>query len=147
MHSNPPEPAAPPHNTIDDVTRLLRGRPMSPAQVLAVALCTVINMMDGFDILAIAFTAPAIAREWLLSPTQLGLLFSSGLAGMTVGALALSPLADHWGRRRTVLLSLILITLGMLGSALSPALEPLIAARALTGIGVGAMMPDRKSVV
>lgn len=147
MHSTPPERAAPPHNTIDDVTRLLRGRPMSPAQVLAIALCTVINMMDGFDILAAAFTAPGIAREWLLSPTQLGLLFSSGLAGMTLGALALSPLADHWGRRRTVLLSLILITLGMIGSALSPALEPLIAARALTGVGVGAMMPTINTVV
>lgn len=147
MLAIPPDRAAPHSDTIDDVSRLLRSRPMSRAQVVAVALCTVINMMDGFDILATAFTAPSIAREWLLSPTQLGLLFSSGLAGMTLGALVLSPLADHWGRRRTVLLALVLTTLGMFGSALTPALEPLIAARALTGAGVGAMMPTINTVV
>lgn len=147
MLSTPPDRAAPHSDTIDDVAGLLRSRPMSRAQVIAVVLCTVINMMDGFDILAAAFTAPGIARDWLLSPTQLGLLFSSGLAGMTVGALALSPLADHWGRRRTVLLSLVVITLGMLGSALAPALEPLIVARAITGAGVGAMMPTINTVV
>jgi benzoate transport len=130
-----------------DVVTLLRHRPMSAVQVLAVALCTVINGVDGFDILAAAFTAPQIAREWSLQPTQLGLLFSSGLAGMTLGALALSPIADFWGRRRTVLLSLVLITTGMLGSAAAANVELLMAARVLTGIGVGAMMPTINTVV
>lgn len=130
-----------------DVAALLRTRPMSAAQILAVALCTVINAVDGFDILAAAFTAHGIASEWALRPTQLGLLFSSGLAGMTVGALALSPLADHWGRRRTVLLSLVMITVGMLGSAVAPNLDMLMAARVLTGAGVGAIMPTINTVV
>lgn len=120
---------------------------MSTAQVLAVALCTAINAVDGFDILAVAFTAPGIAREWAARPTELGLLFSSGLAGMTVGALALSPIADYWGRRRTVLLSLVMITAGMLGSAAAANVELLMAARALTGVGVGAMMPTINTVV
>lgn len=143
----PPAPAAARQVGASDVAGLLRSRPMSSLQVFAVALCTVINAVDGFDILAIAFTAPGIARDWGLHPTQLGLLFSAGLAGMTLGALALSPLADYWGRRRTVLLSLTLITVGMLGSAVAPGLGWLIAARAITGAGVGAMMPTINTVV
>lgn len=130
-----------------DVRIQLRERPMSRAQITAVALCTIINMVDGFDILAIAFTAPGIAAEWGLDSRQLGLLFSSGLAGMTIGALALSPLADRSGRRRAVLLSLVLVTAGMMWSAGAASLGALMAARLLTGIGVGAMMPTINTVV
>lgn len=147
MPSIPHDPAAARQDGASDISRLLRSRPMSSLQVFAVALCTVINAVDGFDILAVAFTAPGIARDWRLHPTQLGLLFSAGLAGMTLGALALSPLADYWGRRRTVLLSLTLVTVGMLGSAVAPGLGWLIAARAITGAGVGAMMPTINTVV
>jgi hypothetical protein len=66
---------------------------MSPAQIGAIALCIVINMMDGFEIFVPSFTAPQIGRAWQLSPSQLGMVFSSGLIGMILGALALAPLA------------------------------------------------------
>lgn len=120
---------------------------MKNAQVVAVALCTIINTMDGFDILAAAVTAPAIAGEWGLSPQELGLLLSSGLAGMTLGALGVSPIADRWGRRRTVLLSLVLVALGMFGSAAAPGPALLMTSRLVTGAGVGTMMPTINTVV
>src|ERR1700704_4322669 len=106
----------------DDPRVQLRHGPMSLAQSLAAGLCVVINMMDGFDILAAGLTGPAVARDWSLRPTELGLLFSSGLAGMVIGALVLAPLADRLGRRRTVLLCLSLVTVGMAASAASPGL-------------------------
>ena len=65
---------------------------MSFFQVRAVAICLVINAIDGFDILVIAFLAPEIADQWRLSPDTLGILLSAGLAGMTAGSLFLSPL-------------------------------------------------------
>lgn len=120
---------------------------MTRVQVLAITVCTVINMVDGFDILASAFTAFAIGREWTLHATDFGVLFSSGLAGMTVGALLLSPLADFWGRRKTVLLCITITSGGMLLSALAPTFWSLVAARAATGIGVGAMMATINTIV
>src|SRR5512142_240758 len=87
-----------------DVRESVRQGAMSPFQIAGVTICMAINMLDGFDVLAIAFTGPLIAKQWALSATQLGLLFSAGLAGMTVGSLLLSPLADIFGRRRLVLL-------------------------------------------
>jgi benzoate transport len=130
-----------------DVRMLLHQRPMARAQIAVVALCVVINMMDGFEILAPALTAAQISRQWMLGPAQLGRLFSSGLAGMALGALALSPLADFWGRRRTVLLCLVIITTGMLWSAATPSLWHLMTARAVTGIGVGAMLAANNTIV
>ena len=130
-----------------DPRAALRHRPMSRAQVLAVALCVVINMADGFDILASAFTGPGVARDWALSPTALGVYFSASLAGMVLGALALSPAADLWGRRRTVLVCLLLVAAGMLGSAAAPSLAVLVGARVVTGVGVAAAMATINTVV
>jgi MFS family permease len=111
-----------------------------------VGLCTVINMIDGFDVLAASFTAPQISREWSLGARATGILLSSSLAGMTLGALFLSALADRWGRKRSVLAFLTLITFGMATAAVSRNLGFLIAARLVTGLGVGAMLPSINTV-
>lgn len=115
---------------------------MTPFQMTVVALCLVINTIDGLDILVIAFTAPSIAAEWGLGPEALGVVFSSGLAGMVLGSLFLAPMADRIGRRPMIMACLVLITIGMLATAATTTLAQLIAARLLTGLGVGAMLPS-----
>ncbi|GHH30795.1 MFS transporter [Lentzea cavernae] len=112
---------------------------MSRAQVQAVALCLVMNVVDGFDLLVTSFVGPAITREWGLSPSSVGVLLSGGLAGMAVGALFLAPLADRVGRRRITLASLALASLGMLAAAFTQDLGQLLAARVITGVAVGTM--------
>lgn len=62
-------------------------------QATVLALCSTINALDGFDILAISFTAADIGGEWSLAPDELGMLFSGGLIGMMIGAFAIAPLA------------------------------------------------------
>ena len=42
----------------------IESRPMTGFQISAVTICLVINMLDGFDVLAMAFTAPGIAEQW-----------------------------------------------------------------------------------
>ena len=59
-------------NTIDE-------SPMSAFQTMAVTACVVLNMLDGFDVLAVAFAAPHLAAEWKLSGKEIGLLLSAGL--------------------------------------------------------------------
>lgn len=43
---------------------------MARAEKAGVAVCGLINMMDGFDVLASSFTAPAVAYAWRLSPDE-----------------------------------------------------------------------------
>ena len=131
----------------DDIRVALRDGGMSAFQVVAVLICMMINMLDGFDVLAIAFAAPQVAREWMLKPTDLGLLFSAGLAGMMVGSLLLSPLADAFGRRVLVLLGLLVISVGMVASAFAGGLEELVLLRALTGLGIGALLSSINTIV
>lgn len=44
-----------------------------------------LNLIDGFDVLAIAFAAPSLATDWKLAPDALGVLLSAGLVGMARG--------------------------------------------------------------
>jgi benzoate transport len=120
---------------------------MSRFQVTAVAICLVINMLDGFDVLAIAFTAPAIAAEWRISAGALGVLFSAGLVGMMAGSLAIAPLADSIGRRPVTLLCLVVISAGMFASAAASDLGVLAVTRAVTGLGIGGMLASLNTIV
>ncbi|MEI9885870.1 MAG: MFS transporter [Rhizomicrobium sp.] len=132
---------------IGDIRAAVREGPMSRFQVVAVTICMAINALDGFDVLSIAFTGPKIARDWALPPTELGLLFSAGLAGMMIGSLLLSPLADAIGRRFLVLLGLVIITIGMAACGFARGLEELAILRVFTGLGIGSLLSSINTIV
>lgn len=66
----------------EEIRAQLLHRPMTRYQILTVAIAMLVNMVDGFDLLAISFAGPAIGREWMLGAERLGELFSAGLLGM-----------------------------------------------------------------
>ena len=133
--------------SVNDTVQDFRQNEMSSLQIMTVIICLVINMMDGFDVLAIAFAAPSISKEWNITPAQLGILFSSGLVGMTLGSLILGPMADRYGRRPMILGCLIVITVGMLLSALAIGLWSLAFLRFVTGLGIGGMLASINTLV
>jgi MFS family permease len=122
-----------------DPRRALGERPMLLVQWLMILIPVSINMVDGYDLLALAQAAPVLTREWNLRPDELGELLSYSLAGMAIGALGVSPIADTKGRRPAILFCLILMSLGMFGGAMSQGYWGMAAARLLTGIGIGGM--------
>ena len=130
-----------------DLHAVVRDGAMSPFQIAAIGICMAINALDGFDVMSIAFAAPLLSKQWALSPVQLGLLFSGGIAGMALGSLLLSPLADIFGRRALVLLGLAVITLGMGLSGAARGLDELLALRFLTGLGIGALLSSINTIV
>ncbi len=120
------------------VRQHLETSPMRACQIVVIGLCVAINMLDGFDILALSLISPTLSREWHLAPQTLGLLFSAGLLGTAVGGFALSPIADIRGRRTAILINLGLMSIGMTLSATAGSVVMLAALRFCTGLGVGA---------
>ena len=118
----------------------LRDRPMTAYQIAVVAMCVLINTIDGFDILAISFAAPAIAREWGLNPERTGFMFSSGLAGIGLGALLFAFVADAVGRRPVILFGSLLIAVGMAASAFVDSVGMMALCRLVSGLGIGSMV-------
>lgn len=109
-------------------------------QWLILLLSMLASMIEGFDIVVIAYTAPAISKDWGISTEQMGLVLSAGVLGMTMGAMFLSWLADRYGRR--IMVSLTLLIAGLATSAVvlaSSALE-LIILRAVAGLALGLLV-------
>ena len=113
---------------------------MGAYQWMIVAMAAIMNLLDGFDVLALAFTATAIQNEFGLTRIELGYLLSAGLFGMAAGSLFLAPLADKIGRRPLLLMAVLLSTIGMLGSAFISQYQWLGFWRVITGLGVGGIL-------
>jgi MFS transporter, AAHS family, 4-hydroxybenzoate transporter len=120
---------------------LIDNSPMSAYQIIIVAICFILNMNDGIDVLVISFTGSEIVKELGLSDTALGGIFSAGVAGMMFGCLFLAPLGDSLGRRKIFIFALIFITLGMFGVYLSHSYGLILASRFITGLGIGGILP------
>jgi len=106
------------------------------------ALCFVIAMLDGFDTQSIAFVAPRIAEDWGLTPAAFGPIFSVGLVGLMLGAFLLSPAADRFGRKTIILISTVIFGVFALLTATADSMQALLIYRLLTGLGLGAAMPN-----
>ncbi|AUD03034.1 MFS transporter [Spirosoma pollinicola] len=125
---------------------LIDDSPMSGFQVLMVVICFIMNMNDGIDVLVVSFTGSEIVREWALSKSDLGYVFSAGLTGMTAGCFLLAPFSDKIGRRKLFIIALSLITGGMLLSSIVSAYYQLLLCRLITGLGIGGILPTLAAV-
>jgi len=114
---------------------------MRAAQIAVVAITVALCALDGFDVLAISFAAPGIAREWGIDRAALGIVLSMELVGMVIGSVLVGGLADRIGRRRTVLGCLAVMTLGMAMVTRRGDLVSLSLWRVVTGLGIGGMIP------
>jgi benzoate transport len=130
-------PAAPP---AEDPRARIAHAPMRPAQVVAVALCVLLNALDGFDVLSISFASPGIAAEWHVDRAVLGVVLSMELIGMAAGSLVLGSVADRIGRRPVALGCLVLMAVGMALATTAHDVRTLSAFRLLTGFGIGGML-------
>jgi AAHS family 4-hydroxybenzoate transporter-like MFS transporter len=116
-------------------------KPMVLFQVLMVFICFILNFCDGIDVLAVSFSSSEIIKEFGLSKVEMGYVFSSGLAGMTLGCFFIAPFADVKGRRKILIISLVLITVSMLLVSACNSYLQLLLLRFITGLGIGGILP------
>jgi benzoate transport len=123
-----------------DIRQALDDGPMHRFQWTVVAVCVLLNMIDGFDVLVMAFTASSVTAEWQLTGAQTGLLLSAGLVGMALGSLLVAPWADRVGRRPIILGCLAVASAAMLLSSLAQGPTQLGLLRVVTGVGIGGIL-------
>lgn len=130
-----------------DVQSFINAQPLSLYQCRIVLLCFLIVFLDGLDTAAMGFIAPALTQDWGIDRASLGPVMSAALIGMVFGALGSGPLADRFGRKGVLVVAVFLFGLFSLLSAYSATLDQLLVLRLLTGIGLGAAMPNATTLL
>lgn len=121
--------------------------PMGVRQWIVVILMVLLNALDGFDVLSSAFAAPGITADWGIARPALGVVLSAELLGMGFGSVLLGGAADRYGRKFTMIACLVLMAIGMYLASIAAAVQPMVAYRFLTGIGIGGMLTTTNAVV
>lgn len=98
------------------------------------------NMLDGMDVMVISYTAPNISKDWSISPQSLGIVFSAGLLGMSIGAMFLAPRADKIGRKSMILICNLIMGMSVSAIYWVNSVEVLTFFRVISGIGIGGML-------
>ena len=125
-----------------DVRELINRNPLSRFQKLIIFLGFCVIALDGFDIAIMGFIAPTLKLEWGVSNHQLGLVISAALIGLALGAIFSGPLADWLGRKKIIINSVFFFGFWTIATAFSHNVEQMMFFRFMTGLGLGAAMPN-----
>ncbi len=125
-----------------ELAQRLDTLPVTRRHLLAAALCALALAFDLMEIaigsaLVAVFSAPPAPA----APGELSWLLSSVYIGAMVGAPTMGWLADRWGRRRLLSGLMAVLAATSVMAALSPDIRSLTAARALSGLALGAFPP------
>lgn len=103
----------------------------------AVVACYLGWTLDAFDFLLMVFVLRAIAAEFGTDVKAVSVAVTLTLAMRPLGALAFGMLADRFGRRRILMLDIVLFSFFELASAFAPTLTMLLLLRAAFGFAMG----------
>ena len=124
-----------------DVGKIIDESELNRVSLSVIILCGLIMLMDGYDYGIISVAAPAIMKQWSISSTSFGTVFSAAFVGYLFGALLFGALSDLIGRKKTLILGAFVFSLGTLLVYFSNSVASLIPMRVFTGIGIGGAVP------
>ncbi|MFJ4542522.1 3-(3-hydroxy-phenyl)propionate transporter MhpT [Pseudomonas sp. NPDC088885] len=118
---------------------------MKPARnhaVITVALCFIVALLEGVDIQSAGIAGPGIAAHFQLGKAEMGWVFSSSILGLLPGAFIGGLLADRIGRKTVLIGSVLLFGAFSIVTSMAWDLPSLLSARFMTGLGLGAALPN-----
>jgi MFS transporter, AAHS family, 4-hydroxybenzoate transporter len=119
----------------------LENQRIGALQIRVAALCTLVQICDGYDVNAIGIAVPSLTHAWGLSGPSFTLAFLWTSIGIMAGALSAGPIGDRIGRKPLLLASLSIFGLASLLTAFAGSLAMLSALRFFTGLGIGGAFP------
>ncbi len=123
--------------TVSAAEAALENQRIGGLQLRVAALCTLVQICDGYDLNSVAWAVPSLIKAWHLPPPMFTTAFLWSSIGILVGALSAGPIGDRFGRRPLLLVSLSIFGVASLLSATADSIATLSLWRFFTGIGIG----------
>jgi AAHS family 4-hydroxybenzoate transporter-like MFS transporter len=130
-----------------NIGELLENSRIGPLQIRVFLLCMICLIMDGFDVQAMGYVAPAIVDEWGIPRAQLGGVFAAANFGVLVGSLVFSMVADKLGRRPVLIFATFFFSVMAIATAYAQNVPQLLWLRFIAGIGMGCIMPNATALI
>lgn len=125
-----------------DIDELVEGQRVRSAAVVFLAIATMAMISDGFDIAAMGFVVPELAKQWHVTPPALAPALTAGVLGLLTGAPLFGYLGDRFGRKTAVLASLTIVGTSSLATIGAASLGMFVVLRFITGVALGGLIPS-----
>lgn len=125
-----------------DIDDVIERQKLGWFQIGLAALLFVTMFVDGFEAQAPGFAAPAIIRDFSVPRSAMGLVFGAGNLGLLLGAVMLGILGDRMGRKRTIIIGCVVLSVFSFATMYATDLTTLRLLRIGSGIGVGGVLPS-----
>lgn len=120
------------------------GTPAARRSLLAASLGW---MLDGFDIMLYALVVGALLRDLSITTAVAGLLGSLTLVASGIGGILFGLIADHYGRRRALMGSVLVYSVFTAACGLAQSTWQLGVCRFLLGLGMGGEWTSGAAIV
>ena len=124
------------------VSEVMDERPLGRFQILTMLLCGLVIVFDGFAAQSIGVLVPSMSKGLGIPLASFGTILSAALLGLMIASLAMGPVADRWGRRWAIILSVLTFAIFMILTARATTFNELLVFRFLTGLGLGGAIPN-----
>lgn len=130
-----------------DIQDVVNQEKISKLQWIIFALCFFVILSDGIDTGIVGFIAPSLIDAWGVTKNDLRPVMSVALIGMSIGAISSGILADKFGRKWVIIGATILFGAFTIISGMATNAAELTTFRFITGLGLGAAMPNAATLV
>jgi len=113
-------------------------------------LIVLLGMLAALSTLTIAMYIPGfsqMAMDFSVEESKIAFTLTSYFIGITIGQLIYGPVIDKFGRRKPLLIALILYIITSVGCALASSLDMMIALRFLQALGASAGMVSALAII
>ena len=115
--------------------------PVNRRILFLVFLLGIVWILEAFDIGIIAPVLFIIRNLWHLDPSTIGVVGSAGTLGIVLGLLPAGRIADHYGRKTTLLAGIVIFSIFTFAASFAQSVSVIIVCRFIAGLGQGAVFP------
>ena len=112
-------------------------------------LCWAAVLLDGFDLVVLGTVIPVLVKDEVFGFTDASAttVATTGLIGMTIGAMTIGTVTDYLGRRKVMIFAVAVFSIFTLAVAFASSIFLFGLFRFLAGLGLGGCLPTAITLV